>query len=227
MTSGTDDPGEGENGAPSGEGETAAPVDETRRLIGERLKAIRLERKLSLREAAERSGLSRTFVRLVERGETEIALSRFLRLTNSYGVFASDFLAAVHEPAVEYVPLAKAYKVPSSSADVEVVYLSSPSWQMQPFLVRLAPGARMEPIVHVGEEFLHCIAGTPTMVVAGSPVTMTVGDTLFLPEYAEHTYVNDGSEYAALVGAVLPPDRPFQSVDRLRVQASAPPDGSG
>ena len=178
-----------------------------RRLIGQRLRSLRLARNMSLREVAERAGLSRTFISLVERGETEIALSRFLRLADVYGVVVADLLANTHEPGVEYTPAEETHLVPSSSEGVEVRYLSSPSWRMQPFLVRLAPGHDLDALAHRGEEFVHCMEGSPTMTVDGQPHPMKPGDTLFIPEYAEHSYTNTGSADAVLVGAVLPPDR--------------------
>jgi quercetin dioxygenase-like cupin family protein len=45
------------------------------------------------------------------------------------------------------------------------------------------------------------------MTVDGQTFRMKPGDTLFLPEHAEHSYANPGRRNAVLVGAVLPPDR--------------------
>lgn len=182
--------------------------------IGERLKRFRLERGMSLREAASTAGLSPSFVSMVERGAAEIAVSRLIRLADVYGVVVADLMDNVHEPAIEFVPADEAHHIPRGVDDVEIIYLSSPSWTMQPFLVRLHPGSSLDSLVHATEEFVHCVSGTPTMVVMGGERAMKVGDTLFLPPHAEHTYMNPGGDEAVLLGAVRRPEH------------GAPPPGS-
>ncbi len=170
--------------------------------IGERLRQLRIAKGMSLRDAATAAGLSASFISLVERGETEIAISRLIRLADTYGIVVADLLDNVHEPAVEFVPAAAAHEIPRAGDEVIVSYLASPSWTMQPFLVRLQPGARLDSLSHTAEEFLHCVSGQPTLIVAGEKQPLSPGDTLFLPPHVEHCYTNPGSEPATLVGAI-------------------------
>jgi transcriptional regulator with XRE-family HTH domain len=202
---------------------------EVMKAIGERLKRYRLERGLSLREAASAAGLSPSFVSMVERGVAEIAVSRLIRLADVYGVVVADLMDDVHEPTVEFVPAAQAHNIPHPVDGVEVSYLSSPSWTMQPFLVRLRPGASLESLTHATEEFVHCVRGTPTMVVMGQVKELRPGDTLVLPAHSEHTYMNGGSEEAVFVGAVRRPEhgappptlRPRRAANKRRTSRRA------
>lgn len=172
------------------------------RTIGERLRQLRVANGMSLRDAAAAADLSPSFISLVERGETEIAISRLIRLADSYGIVVADLLDNVHEPAIEFVPAGEAHEIPRAGDDVVVAYLSSPSWSMQPFLVKLHSGARLESLAHNVEEFLYCIEGRPQMTVAGDVRDMAPGDTLFLPAHVEHSYANPGKEPAVLIGAI-------------------------
>lgn len=172
------------------------------RMIGERLRQLRIAKGMSLRDAATTAGLSASFISLVERGETEIAISRLIRLADTYDIVVADLLDNVHEPAVEYVPAASAHEIPRAGDEVIVSYLASPSWTMQPFLVRLLPGAHLDSLSHAAEEFLHCVSGQPTMIVGGEKRPLSPGDTLFLPPHAEYSYTNPGAQPAVLVGAV-------------------------
>lgn len=178
------------------------PSRATLRTIGERLRQIRVARGMSLREAASSAGLSPSFISLVERGETEIAISRLIRLADSYDIVVADLLDNVHEPAVEFVAAGEAHEIPRAGDDVVVAYVGSPSWSMQPFLVRLLPGARLDSLAHSVEEFLHCLEGYPHMIVGGLPQPMSPGDTLFVPAHVEHSYTNPGGEGAVLIGAI-------------------------
>ena len=72
---------------------------------------------------------------------------------------------------------------------------------MQPFLVRLKPGAVLESMSHPGEEFLYCIEGQPTVIADGKEYQLSPGDTLYLPSHVEHTYSN-AADPALIVGGV-------------------------
>jgi transcriptional regulator with XRE-family HTH domain len=157
---------------------------------------------MSLRDAAAAADLSPSFIGLVEKGETEIAISRLIRLADAYGAVVADLLADVHEPQVEYVPIDDALSVPTNVDGVEILYLASPSWPMEPFLVRLEPGARLTGLRHAAEEFVHCVDGHPTLHVATLAQTMEPGDTISVPSLAEHAYINETEVKAVLVGAV-------------------------
>ena len=188
----------------------------TLKAIGERLRRVRLQRHMSLRDVATAAGLSPSFVSLVERGETEIAISRLIRLADACGVVLIDLLDTVRDPAVEFVPAEQGRHVPRDDDGVEVIYLASPSWSMQPFKVELGPGATLDSLAHPTEEFVHCVSGLPTMTVLGEERQLRPGDTLVLPAFAEHTYGNRADEPAVLVGAVRRPEPAAQQPARRR-----------
>jgi transcriptional regulator with XRE-family HTH domain len=186
-------------GKPSGG--RVAP-EQARAVLGRRLRALRVEKGMSLRKVADAAGLSPSFVGLVERGGTEIAISRLIRLADVCGGVVADLLADVQEPRFEYVPLDAALRAPVDVDGVEILYLATPSWSMQPFMVRLAAGARLGGLVHGTEEFVHCIEGTPALVVNGHTQLMAPGDTICIPRGAVHEYVGDRASSAVLLGAV-------------------------
>jgi transcriptional regulator with XRE-family HTH domain len=182
---------------------------ELRNALGRRLLDLRGQAELSLRDAAATSGLSPTFISLVERGMTEIGLSRLISLADAYGATIPDLLSEIHSPdTVELVPADKGFRAPRSSGEPLTTYLSSPSWRLQPFRIELHAGARMEPVSHAGEEFVHCVEGNVVMVIDDERYELACGDSLTLPPYAVHSYDNPHPEPATCVGAVLPANRP-------------------
>lgn len=188
------------------------PVDSAQKpsieTLGRRLRAVRQARGLTLREAADRSGLSRSSISLVENGESAIAFSRLLRLADVYGVLITELLIDEQGTDAEVVRSHEAQPWPNPSEGVSLDLLTSPSWSMQPFRIRLAAGARLENLSHVNEEFLHCIEGSITMVVDGENIDLLPGDTLYIPGSAEHAYVNTSDAPAVLVGATSRPGGP-------------------
>lgn len=161
-----------------------------------------MEAGLTLRQAAHAAKLSPSFVGMVERGETEIAVSRLIRLADCYGIVVADLLDNVHEREVEFTPAGSGHEIPHAHEQVVVTYLASPSWSMQPFLVQLRPKTTLEALSHPGEEFLYCVEGSPTLIVGGEEKGLSPGDTLYLPARVEHTYSNPADDVAVIVGAV-------------------------
>ena len=69
------------------ESAVAAPVETSGRLeVGERLRAIRLLRRLTLREVAEAAGVSESFVSQLERGRSSASVATLQRLAAAVGI---------------------------------------------------------------------------------------------------------------------------------------------
>jgi quercetin dioxygenase-like cupin family protein len=196
LVAGSDIPGEPRDG-----------TLQMREALGAHLKELRRHSGRSLRKAATLSGLSPQFISLVERGQTEIGLSRLIRLADAYDSNIADLLSEIHGPEVEFVRAAAAFAAPRSKTDPKVTYLTSPSWQFQPFRIEIEPGSTLEALAHAGEEFIHCIAGTITMTVGGREWVLETYDTIVVPPRAPHSYRNRTNETAIAIGAVAPPSR--------------------
>lgn len=174
-----------------------------RRRIGEELQALRQQAGMSLETAGRASGLSRSFISMVENGTTGIEVSRLIRLANTYGALVADLISSAQSAArPEFVPRDAGHHVPKLPPDAEVEYLGSPSWPIQPFRVRLAPGGRLESLEHPGAEFIHCLAGKLTLFVDQEPYELAPGDTIIIPDHIDHTYHNDGTVLVEVIGCV-------------------------
>lgn len=171
--------------------------------MGQQLRSIRQSRGMTLRAAASASGLSASFIGQVERGETEIAVSRLVSLADAYEVDFVD-LFSVSTPPADFVPFDQTVKVDMDAPGVDVYHVLEPNWSVHPFIVRMNPRTRMVGLRHRAEEFIHCVQGTPTMKVGSVIHQMSPGDTLWVRQSVEHEYVNDTASPAALIGAYVP-----------------------
>ncbi|MBK9387887.1 MAG: helix-turn-helix transcriptional regulator [Planctomycetes bacterium] len=66
-----------------------------RHRLGMRIRAMRSSLKISQEELADRSGLHRTYVGAVERGERNISLDNIVRISNALGITPSKLLEGV------------------------------------------------------------------------------------------------------------------------------------
>jgi transcriptional regulator with XRE-family HTH domain len=175
----------------------------TRSMLGNRLKALRSAKGFTLQDVAAATGLSRTFVGMVEQGKSEIAVARLLRIADFYGVTIDDLIGTGTDPAVELVPLQIARKVPTGEEGVSLWLLAPRSSQTsQPFIVELAARTQLDGLAHSGEEWVVCTEGVVRVQVAEVEHELRLGDSLFYPGRLTHGYFNDGGGPARLAGTV-------------------------
>ena len=172
-----------------------------RALLAERLRLLRLRRRLSLSDVALGTGLSRSFLALLESGESDVSVSRLLRVAEFYGVWLSDLVGTL-APAVEVVRASDTATVRSDDEAV-VTLLSTHSVRlMMPFRVELPPGAHLEGgLSHSGEEFVHVVAGEVELEILDAGHVLATGDTASFPGRLPHSYRNRGDQAAVIVGA--------------------------
>src|SRR3954453_7126792 len=60
--------------------------------LGPKLRSLRRERGLSLNQVAAATGISSSFLSLVENGKNDLTVARLIRLVSYYGVAVSDLL---------------------------------------------------------------------------------------------------------------------------------------
>jgi len=177
------------------------PVNEERRLLGERLRMLRVRRRLGLADVALGTGLSRSFIAMLEAGDSDVSVSRLLRIADFYGVWISDLVGSVG-PSVEIVPAAEAKRLPVDEGGSVLLLSKQPVRNLQPFLVRLAPGAAIDGgLSHSGEEFIHCVAGTAQLEILDTVHILEMGDTASFPGRLPHTYRNAATAEVVLIGA--------------------------
>jgi transcriptional regulator with XRE-family HTH domain len=190
-------------GSPEADADPADTSDQ-RRLLGHRLRGLRSRRGLTIAEVATATKMSRSFLALLERGGTEVAVSRLMRLADFYGVWLGDLLG-LPSPVIEVVPAAHARRMLSNAAgvDLRVLTMSSAS-SIQPFVLRMQPGSEHRGLPHQGQlQFTHCLSGSVTLEVAEGTYPLTPGDTIYFPSRFAHVYRNPGPLEAVVVGAVV------------------------
>ncbi|CAN7177989.1 helix-turn-helix domain-containing protein [Caballeronia sp. LjRoot31] len=69
--------------------------------LGLALRQLRQAKGWSQEELAERAGLHRNFVGMVERGSTQVAIDSLFSLADALGVSASELLRQIEPPPVD------------------------------------------------------------------------------------------------------------------------------
>ena len=175
-------------------------------VAGSRVRKLRTERGLSLREASRRSGLSVSFLSAIERDATGVSVATLHRLTEAYGVTLLDLFDRGRRGARRVRPAER----PSLELDrsgVRIEQLALGSVQLEPQLFLLAPGATSEgEYSHVGEEFLFVLEGELTFWVGDQErYRLRTGDALTFPSNLPHRWRNRAGGETRLLWINTPP----------------------
>lgn len=169
--------------------------------VGNRLREARIRAGLTQTEVAKRAGLSISFVRLVERGKSDISLARLLRWTTIFGIPVADIVTEPIADDIEIVTPAERVLVPSREAGVHFWLLSLGGNRLiEPAIFDLAHGAQMRRAVsYDGEEAAFVLRGRVSLWVGDRQIHLNEGDAVYYSSSAPHRYANEGRGPASVL----------------------------
>lgn len=175
--------------------------------LGERLKAIRKAKKLSLTEAAELSGISRSTLYKVENNGVSLTYGKLVELSEGLSVDISDFFSADvpggDKPALVATRLVTGKLEKGKwieTPNYQYLYLASELRQkkMIPTLLKMRKKTIAEfgqLLAHPGQEFSIVLQGEVTVHTEYfEPVTIRGGEFLYMDSVMPHAYIASGDE---------------------------------
>jgi transcriptional regulator with XRE-family HTH domain len=164
--------------------------------LGSSIKALRKKQSLSLHEVSLATGISASFLSLVENGKSDMTIGRLVRLADLYGVDIDDLLPSSQNGLISITRPDQGRKVTSSSEGTEVSLLSpGPAREMTPMQLVFQPGSGLEEYgKHRGEEFVFVIAGELVLDIEGeNPTVLTAGASAYYSGEVPHRFKNNSN----------------------------------
>jgi transcriptional regulator with XRE-family HTH domain len=181
-------------------------------LFGTTLKLLRLNRGITLQELSNATGLSVSFLSLVENDKTGISFSNMQKILKFLDFTIADLLNHSNSGG-RVVKLDDAKSIGPDIEHVEIFELvrDPKEKKIWPGYFVMEPGASIGPMQHEGEEFSHIIEGT-IEVVLNDPQSgkkevyiLQQGDTIYYQSTYLHTYINKSNKKSIFLAAVTPP----------------------
>ena len=159
--------------------------------LGERLRALRQERGLSIAQVAQRTGLTKGFLSQLERNLTSVSLAALARICSALGVRFGDVLdeppmgAVIHrESAIRWTEV----------GNHEDLVLSPPEEERLNLIEsRIPPGVSAGDGVYTfpaDVELVYVLAGALELNVGSEVVTVTAGETFTYSPRDPHSWRN-------------------------------------
>ena len=150
--------------------------------IGTTLKKLRKERKLTLKQLAQETGVSISFLSQVERGKSSVTLESLRKIADALHVDPSVFFAEQDTP--DWTSRLERFYYKDLTHGVNEA-------NFVPVLVTLHPGdSEGNPFAHSGYEFLFVVEGELTVEVAGERSTLAPGDSTMFDASQKHYWFN-------------------------------------
>ena len=201
------------------EAQTAAPAEpccSSEELIGARLRLLRRKRNLSIRTLAAQCGLSANTLSLIENGHTSPSVHTLELLARGLGVpLAALFEEEAEGPTLVYQQYGQRPRVQFTQGTLENLGEGLPPLGAEPILVTLNAGqAETENISHAGREFIFCLEGSMTVIVAGQAYPLSMGDSLLFDASTPHRWINPQAEPTRLLVLFCPMEARDQPAER-------------
>ncbi len=186
---------------------SAAGADEG--ALGSRLRRLRQGRGLSLTDVAHGTGISASFLSMVEKGQSDITVSRLMRLVHWFGVSIADLVQEPDPAAVQVVrsDQRRSLRLPDEGISIEMLTTDGAHRMLPVVNVYAAGGAMAEPARHEGEEFVIVLEGRVELTVGDAqPIELGPGDSAHYRSDVPHAFRNVGRREARFIGVTTPPN---------------------
>jgi transcriptional regulator with XRE-family HTH domain len=179
--------------------------------VGEIIKRLRKEKRMTLLELSEKSGVALATLSRIENGKMTGTLDSHMHIADSLEISLPDFYRdlAYSKKQVEIKSKTAATDVfiHDKNAASEMLVSKGTNKKMLPILIRLNKGGvthREETKTGV-EKFIYVLDGNIEALVGDEKYNLAKGDTLYFESSLPHYFKNTGRSEARLISVVSPP----------------------
>ncbi|ALC81719.1 MULTISPECIES: helix-turn-helix domain-containing protein [Bacillus] len=169
--------------------------------LGDLIRRLRKEKKMTLKEVSEKTDLSISFLSQVERSLCSITLLSLRKISEALGVSPSYFFPdtiqtdknMIRRATDKQVKHKSSFTYSDLSGDV-----SNPLFV--PILVTLLPGDKKgTPFSHDGQEFIYVVDGTMTIIFDDIEYDLYPGDSIHIDSTRPHNWFNNTDKPANFI----------------------------
>jgi transcriptional regulator with XRE-family HTH domain len=181
--------------------------------IGEKLRILRLRKKMGLVELGQHSGLSAAMLSKIERGRLVPTLPTLLRIALVFSVGLDHFFGDPARPlAFAIVRKKDRQRFPERQGDTQPAYwfesLDFPAVdrRMSAYFVEFEELAaeRVKRHHHTGAEMIYVLGGRLVLAINDAEHHLAAGDSVYFDSSAPHSYRRDGRQSCTALVVVTP-----------------------
>jgi len=186
--------------------------------LGTRIRELRQSRSLTLEQVAKDTGLSVSFLSMLERDKVSISVDNLEKLARYYQIHMVHFFNAAEQNPILITrrpDILKSIHETGLGPAAVTLLANRPNARMEPLLVYIAPG-REEPHYrqHEADTLVYILEGRARLVSEnGDEVILNQGDLAYYVNYPHRRFVNNHADQPLLLFIITAP--PTSSLDDL------------
>jgi transcriptional regulator with XRE-family HTH domain len=169
--------------------------------IGHRIKSLRLLKGLDQQTLAQRAGLERSYISLIENGKKAAAVSTLALIADGLGIGVGELFENTENFNNPKISIMRKIDLLPPAQKTSFGYTYKPLFTekrnkiMDSFLVRLEPKCKQKyDFVHRGEEFFYVIQGSLKVSYDGEIITLEEGDAVYFDSSVVHRIEVNGDK---------------------------------
>jgi transcriptional regulator with XRE-family HTH domain len=185
-------------------------------IVGEKISTLCIDKKISVDELAERSGLTVSQIELIQNSDTIPSLAPLIKIARALGVRLGTFLddssqigPVLHRQAEAQQPATFSSQLSSANSHLDFFALAGRKMgrHMEPFLINIKPSSTHEPILssHEGEEFIFVLQGAVKINYGKETYILNEGDSIYYDSIVDHLVSALNGDPAQIVAVVYTP----------------------
>ncbi len=170
---------------------------ETREIpVGEKIKALREKKELSLKDMADRTGFSTALISQMENHLVSPSLGTLIKLAKALDVTVGDFFGEGHKEPYAIVRKDERKTISRFASKEGVKYgysyeslgFDKKNRHMEPFIVTLEPATikNTKTSTHEGEEFIYVLEGEMEVILGNHRDVLYPGDSIYYDSTVPH-----------------------------------------
>lgn len=181
-----------------------------KKIVGKKLKAIRLKNDLTIQELAEKSKVSSNMISRIERGLTIPSVEILMKLA---GVFDKSINYFVEEVVTTHEIVCSSPGRRDTTVYEDERNMHTESFtsglrdpQFMSFFCSVPKGGRsgQQNMYHPGDELIFIIQGKLKVTIAGEVYNLGEGDSLSFKSHLPHRWENVGDDEAKIIWTLSP-----------------------
>jgi len=181
--------------------------------IGEKMKALRLRKKLGLVELGRHTGLSAALLSKLERSKLYPTLPTLARIATVFDVGLDYFFSDErkrHVVAVAKKQDRRRFPERPGTADVsyffETLDYGATPKKLNGYYAEFQKVAKekLKPHTHAGAELLYLLSGTLVVTIGGYGYELEGGDSMYFDSSVPHTYMRSGERQCSALIITIP-----------------------
>lgn len=196
--------------------------------LGARIRSLREERGMKLKELADKSGLSDAFLSRLERGQVSSSVANLIQIAQVLEIGVGELFAAGPDETRSRVTVHRAsdadsdQSIPSTGYRWRLFAGGMPNDDLEVFHLLFPQKNRMDLMVsHPGQEYCYVISGRIRFHVGTESFELEPGDGIFLNSELPHRAENVGQDEARILMVVAKSASGAEHFDWWRVPSAS------